>query len=159
MSDPRAGRGDDGGTAGSTGRTPAGLPMDDPGAKRPSRPVLVEVATALLIVTGFMSLFTSLDAVIAIAATASPISCCWPCSCSSGSGTIAVGIALRYGHAWLFGVNYVAVAAFLELTSGTPQGLLFGAIDLFVVVVLLAAAPVVRVEARGRARAGPPADA
>jgi hypothetical protein len=58
-----------------------------------------------------------------------------------GVGTIVVGIALRYGHWWLFGVNYVAVAGFLELTSGSAQGLLFGAVDVFVLVVLLTQRP------------------
>ena len=72
VSDPRAGRGGTGtgGTRPAHRPHAAGLPTDDPGSKRPSRPVLVEVATALLIVAGFMSLFTSLDAVIAIAGTA-----------------------------------------------------------------------------------------
>jgi hypothetical protein len=103
--------------------------------------VLVEVATALLIVAGFMSLFTSLDAVISIAGSEEPDLVLLVLFLFIGAGTIAVGIALRYGHWWLFGVNYVAVAAFLELTSGTAQGLLFGAIDIFVVVVLLVHRP------------------
>ncbi len=139
MSDPRSGRG--GRTRGNTGRTPAGLPTEDRRAKRPSRPVIVEVATALLIVAGFMSLFTSLDAVISIAGSEEPDLVLLALFLFIGVGTIAVGIALRYGHWWLFGLNYVAVAAFLELTSGTAQGLLFGTIDLFVVVVLLTQRP------------------
>ena len=134
MSDPRAGRG-------NTGRTPAGLPTEDRRAKRPPRPALVEVATAVLIVSGFMSLFTSLEAVISIAGSSEPDLALLALFLFIGVGTIAVGIALRYGRWWLLGVNYVAVAAFLELTSGTAQGLLFGALDLFVVVVLLAQRP------------------
>ena len=139
MSDPRAGRGD--AARGNTGRTPAGLLTEDRRSRRPSRPVLVEVATALLIVAGFMSLFTSLDSVISIAGSEEPDYGLLALILFIGAGTIAVGIALRYGHWWLFGVNYVAVAAFLELTSGTAQGLLFGAIDLFVVAVLLGHRP------------------
>jgi hypothetical protein len=134
VSDPRAGRG-------YTGRTPAGLPTEDRRAKRPSRPVLVEIATAVLIVTGFMSLFTSLEAAISIAGSGEPDLVLLALFLFIGVGTVAVGIALRYGRWWLLGVNYVAVAAFLELTSGTAQGLLFGALDLFVVVVLLAQRP------------------
>jgi hypothetical protein len=38
-------------------------------------------------------------------------------------------------------VNYVAVAGFLELTSGLPQGWLYGALDVLVVVILLAQRP------------------
>jgi hypothetical protein len=105
-----------------------------------------------------MSLFTSLDAVIAIAGTQEPDLVLLALFLFIGVGTIAVGIALRYGHAWLFGVNYVAVAAFLELTSGTPQGLLFGAIDIFVVVVLLVQRPWFAWKP-GDEPAGPPADA
>jgi hypothetical protein len=103
--------------------------------------VLVEVATALLIVSGFLSLFMSLEAVISIAGSQEPDLVLLALFMFIGAGTIAVGIALRYGHWWLFGVNYVAVAAFLELTSGTAQGLLFGGIDLFVVAVLLGHRP------------------
>ena len=103
--------------------------------------MLVEVATALLIVSGFMSLFLSLEAAISIAGSAEPDLVLLALFLFIGLGTIAVGIALRYGRWWLFGLNYVAVAAFLELTSGTAQGLLFGAIDLFVVVVLLTQRP------------------
>ena len=139
MSDPRSGRGD--GTRGTTGRTPAGFATEDRRSKRPSRPMPVEVATAMLIVSGFMSLFVSLEAAISLAGSEEPDLVLLGLFLFIGAGTIAVGIALRYGHWWLFGVNYVAVAAFLELTSGTAQGLLFGAIDLFVVVVLLAQRP------------------
>jgi hypothetical protein len=139
VSDPRASRGE--ASRGNTGRTPAGFPTGDRRAKRPPRPVLVEVATALLIISGFMSLFTSLDAIIAIATSEEPDLALLALFLFIGVGTIAVGIALRYGFGWLFGVNYVAIAAFLELTSGTPQGLLFGGIDLFVLAVLLAQRP------------------
>ena len=40
--------------------------------------------------------------------------------------TMLTGIALRYGHWWLFAINFVAVASFLELTSFTVQGLFSG---------------------------------
>ncbi len=55
--------------------------------------------------------------------------------------TMLTGIALRYGHWWLFGINFIAVASFLELTSFTVQGLFSGAIDLLVVIVLLVYRP------------------
>jgi hypothetical protein len=102
---------------------------------------MVEVATALLIVSGFMSSFTSFESVISMAERGALDPVLVALFLFIGVGTIAVGIALRYGHWWLFGVNYVAVAAFLELTSASAQGFLFGAIDLFVLTVLIAQRP------------------
>ena len=133
MSDPRAGRG--------RSRTPAGLAAEDRRPKRPPRPIILELATAMLIVSGFMSFFTSIEAIIAIANQGELDVVLMALFLFIGIGTVVVGIALRYGHWWLFGVNYVAVAAFLELTSGTPQGFLFGALDLFVLAVLLTQRP------------------
>ena len=133
MSDPRAGR--------ETGRTPGGLPTIVEGPRRPSRPVILEVATAMLIVSGFMSFFISIEGFVAVASNGGLDPVLIALFVFIGVGTIVVGIALRYGHWWLFGVNYVAVAGFLELTSGSAQGLLFGAVDVFVLVVLLAQRP------------------
>lgn len=134
MTDPRAGRAE-------TGRTPAGLPTEDRRPKRPPRPVVVEVATAVLIVSGFMSFFTSIESVIAMANRGELDPFLVALFLFIGVGTIAVGMALRYGHWWLFGVNYVAVASFLELTSMSPQGFLFGGLDLLVLAVLIAQRP------------------
>jgi hypothetical protein len=132
VSDPRAGRGR------LTDRQRA-VPDDRP--RRPARPAILELATALLVVSGFLSFFTSIEAAIALSERQEIPGLLIVVSVLIGVGTIAVGIALRYGHWWLFGLNFVAIAAFLELTSGTVQGMLFGAVDLFVVVVLLAQRP------------------
>ena len=54
-----------------------------------------------------------------------------------GIGSILLGVLIRFGRAWLVALNLVAIAAFLELTSASIVGLLFGSLDLFVVLVLL----------------------
>ena len=48
-----------------------------------------------------------------------------------------LGVLVRTGRAWLVALNVAAVAGFLELLSGSAQGLLFGALDVVVVVLLL----------------------
>ncbi len=115
-----------------------------PGAEvpqRPPRPGFVELATALLIVSGFVSFFTSLQGVVSLAGSADFSPLLGSVFVAIGLMTMLTGIALRYGHWWLFGVNFIAVAAFLELTSFTVQGLFSGAIDLLVVIVLLVYRP------------------
>jgi hypothetical protein len=104
---------------------------------RPPRPAWVELATALLIVSGFVSLFTSLQGLVNLSSSDDPAAGLVVLFVTLGLLTMLTGIALRYAHWWLFGVNFVAVAAFLELTSFTVQGLFSGTIDLLVVVVLL----------------------
>lgn len=135
MSDQRLGRGV------PTGRAPSGLREEDRRPKRPPRPVLVEVATALLIINGAISFLTSIEAMLTLADRGELTLLIAVLFVVLGVGTVVIGIALRYGRWWLLGVNYVAVAAFLELTSGTPQGWLYGGIDLIVVVILLANRP------------------
>jgi hypothetical protein len=148
MSDPRAGRTRPGEDIapdddvppprrGRKGGNPSGLRDAPRGPQRPRRPVLVELATALLIVSGLLSLFLSLGAVSTLADSGDLSPLLLVLALVLGVGIPIVGLALRYARWWLLGVNLVAVASFLELTSGSPQGLLFGGIDLFVVVVLL----------------------
>ena len=91
--------------------------------------------------SGFVSLFTSLQGLVTLSGNDDPNAALVVLFVTLGLLTMLTGIALRYGHWWLFGVNFVAVAAFLELTSFTVQGLFSGAIDLLVVVVLLVYRP------------------
>ena len=117
---------------GSSG-PPVGAYEDRP--RRPPRPPLVELAAAILIVNGALSALTSLEVVgrLADQGTASaPIALL---SFAIGIGSVVLGILVRYGAAWLVAVNVVAVAGFLEISSWTALGLLFGILD---VVVLLA---------------------
>ena len=115
-----------------------------PGAevpKRPPRPAFVELATALLIMSGFISFVTSLQGLVALTGNDDPNAPLVALFVTIGLLTMLTGIALRYGHWWLFGLNFIAVAAFLELTSFTVQGLFSGAVDLLVVIVLLVYRP------------------
>ena len=150
MTDPRASRtnagediapdDDDAPVPARRGRgrgNPSGLKDAPHGPRRPPRPVLVELATALLIVSGFLSLFLSLGAVSTLANSGELSPLLVLIALVLGIAVPVVGLGLRYGRWWLLGVNLAAVASFLELTSGSPEGLLFGGIDLFVVVVLL----------------------
>ena len=88
--------------------------------------------------SGFVSLFTSLQGLVTLSGSDDPMPASSSLFVTLGLLTMLTGIALRYGHWWLFGVNFVAVPAFLELIVVTVQGLFSGAIDLLVVVVLLA---------------------
>jgi hypothetical protein len=149
VSDPRAGRTTPGADIapdedaarprrrGARGGNPSGLRDAPHGPQRPPRPALVELATALLIVSGLFSLYLSLGALATLPDLGELAPLLVVLALVLGVAIPVVGIGLRYGRWWLLGVNLTAVASFLELTSGSPQGLLFGAIDLFVVVVLL----------------------
>jgi hypothetical protein len=123
----------------SSSRRP-GAPAAE-GPRRPPRPAWVELATALLIVAGFVSFFTSLQGLVTLSGNDDPNAPLVVLFVTIGLLTMLTGFALRSGHWWLFGVNFVAVAAFLELTSFTVQGLFAGGIDLLVVIVLLVHRP------------------
>jgi hypothetical protein len=99
---------------------------------------MVELATAMLIVSGLVSLFLSLGAVSTLASGGELSPLLAVLALVLGVAVPIVGLALRGGSWWLLGVNLVAVASFLELTAGSAEGLLFGAIDLFVLVALIA---------------------
>jgi hypothetical protein len=102
---------------------------------------MVELATAMLIVNGFVGLVLSAQALATLADRDALSPVLVVVSIAIGVVSIALGIALRYGRWWLFGLNAVAVAGFLELTSFTVTGLLAGVVDAIVVVVLLAYRP------------------
>lgn len=119
------------------GLTPAGLPAEPDRPVRPPRPPGVEIASAIMVVTGLMSTFTTVETTIALASrgTATPPLAALLVGLSVG--TLVLGVLVRYGRAWLVAVNVTAVAAFLELTSGTAPGILFGGLDVLVVVLLM----------------------
>jgi hypothetical protein len=99
--------------------------------------VLVEVASAILVVGGLISILNSLDVVLRLAEAGPGVEPLALLTLGIGIASVVLGILTRYGRAWLVTLNAVAIAAFLELTSGTIVGLLFGGLDAFVVVVLL----------------------
>ena len=107
-----------------------------PAAARPPRPILVELAGAILVVGGIISLLTSIEVAIAMAQQGEPLDAFSVISLAIGLGFVVLGILTRYGRAWLVTVNVVAVVAFLELISATIIGLFFGVLDVIVVLAL-----------------------
>jgi hypothetical protein len=108
--------------------------------QRPRRPWPVELATASVIISGAMSILLSIDAYGRLAQQGADVSLVVP-SIAIGIAMLLLGILLRTGRAWLVGVNVLAIAGFLELISGTPVGLVFGALDALAVVVLISYRP------------------
>lgn len=105
------------------------------------RPVLVELASALLIVGGAINLLISVDGLIKLAQVGTEIGILTVITIALGISTFALGLLVRYGRAWLVTVNAVAILGFLELLSGTSVGLLFGALDVLVVLALASERP------------------
>lgn len=110
----------------------AGGEIDDqsivPAPTRPDRPILVEIAAAILIVGGLTSLVGSLAApgILAILLVALNVA------------MVVLGVLIRRGQAWLIAVNVVAVALFLELTAlPSAFAIIFSLLDAIVVVALI----------------------
>jgi hypothetical protein len=99
---------------------------------------LVELATAILIVGGGLSFVTSIEALSSLADQGTAELSVAALSLFIGSVSVVLGLLLRTGRAWLVGINAVAIASFLELISGTTIGLVYGALDVFVVLALVA---------------------
>ena len=108
---------------------------------RRRRPVLVELASAILIVGGVLNLLLSIQAIAALGQQGQQVGTLTLITIGLTVATLALGVLVRFGRAWLVAVNVVAIVAFLELTSGDPVGLLLGAIDTFVVIALLVERP------------------
>jgi len=135
VSDPRPGR------SRPTGLTPAGLPSDEPGMQRPTRPMAVELATAIVIVSGAMSVLISIEAFARMTELDSAGTGLTLPSLAIGLAMALLGVLLRTGRAWLLGVNVLAIAGFLELVSGTPLGMVSGGLDAIAVIVLMVSRP------------------
>jgi hypothetical protein len=105
------------------------------------RPVLVELASALLIVGGALNLLISIQVLATLGERGDEIGPLTLVTIALATATLVLGVLVRFGRAWLVAINVVAVVAFLELTSGSPIGLLFGGVDTFVVVALLIERP------------------
>ncbi len=105
-------------------------------ADRPRRPVLVELAAAVLVVGGALSILTSIEVAVHFADQGQPIDALAPVSVGIGAGLVILGLLIRSARAWLVTVNVVVIVAFLELTSGSMVGLFFGVLDVFVVLAL-----------------------
>jgi hypothetical protein len=109
---------------------------DEP-RRRPNRPALIELASALLIVAGVLGIISLFApdprrpegleglALLAIALNVAQV---------------VVGLLIRAGRLWIVDVNYVAVLGFLDLSgaSGSSLALLLGTIEIGILAVLFA---------------------
>jgi hypothetical protein len=118
------------------------------------RPVLVEIASALLVVEGAVNLLFSIQVLINLAQAGQSIELLTVISIALATLNLALGLAVRTGRGWLVTVNVVAVLGFLELLSGTPVGLFFGVLDVFVVLALARERPWFEEKAIERREAG-----
>lgn len=104
--------------------------------RRPARPGVIELAGAILIVSGVLGLVGTVGAASDLPAGTGLIVVL---TAALNLGSIVVGVLVRFGRAWLLDVNYVAVLGFLDLVAGAGSGLalLLGIADVVVVVILL----------------------
>lgn len=117
------------------------------------RPVLVELASAVLVVGAAVNLLISVDGLVSFAQAGGDIGIPTVITIVVATLTLALGLAVRFGRLWLLTVNVVAVIGFLELLSQSSIGLLFGALDVFVVLALVRERPWFEWSARQRAEA------
>jgi hypothetical protein len=117
------------------------LPEGMPVPERPARPFLVELATAVLVVGGLTSILSSVDVAMHLAEQGPGVEPLALLSIAIGLASVILGILVRFGRAWLVAINVVAVTGFLELTSLSGAGFLYGGLDVFVVLVLMIERP------------------
>jgi hypothetical protein len=118
------------------------------------RPILVELASALLVVEGAVSLLFSIDVLVKLAQNGTPIEILTAISIALSTLNLGLGIAVRFGRLWVVTINVAAVLGFLELLSATPVGVLFGVLDVSVVLALVREKPWFDWMAAERAAAG-----
>jgi hypothetical protein len=112
-----------------------------PAAQRPSRPVSIEIASAILVVGGFVAIVGTMAAVLGLdpaagAPGARPIIAL---ILALNVLTIVIGLLVRRGRAWLLCINVVAVLLFVELTAvpgGSATAAVLAVLDAFVFVAL-----------------------
>ena len=111
-------------------------PADD-ALDRAGRPPLVEMAAALLIVTGAVQLVSAIGAVATgnLPPNAGGL---LALTIAIDVATIVAGALTRAGRLWLLVVNYVAVIGFLDLlrSTGSIVALVLAVVDLVVLYVL-----------------------
>lgn len=84
-----------------------------PAPERPRRPVIIELASAILIVGGITSILGAAGWAISGGQTG-PVGVL---VMLLDILTIVVGVLIRSGRAWVVAINVVAIALFLELTA------------------------------------------
>ncbi len=85
-----------------------------------ARPAFIELAAAILIVSGVLGLVGTIGAASDLPSGAELV---LVITAALNLGSIAIGVLVRYGRAWLLDVNYVAVLGFLDLVAGAASGL------------------------------------
>ena len=107
---------------------------------RPSRPALVELAAAVLIVGGVVGLLEVAAGSSGVPAGAEPFRAG---AVALDAGSTVLGLLIRTGRAWLLAVNYAAVLGFLDLlgAGASPLSLMLGLSDILIVGILLARKP------------------
>jgi hypothetical protein len=103
---------------------------------KPDRPPAVELAAAILVVTGALGLFAALAFSRGLPPGTEII---FISTVVIGVSSIVLGLLVRRGRLWFLTINYAAVLGFLDLlNAGTsPLSLMLGLSDLLVVGLLL----------------------
>ncbi len=108
---------------------------------RPPRPLLVELASAFLIVSGVLSAVGTINIAWGLGQTIDGVGPLVLFILAISVATPVLGVLIRYARAWIVTLNVAAVAGFLELTSGSQAGMIVGLLDVFVVLALLTTRP------------------
>lgn len=110
-----------------------------PPPSRPSRPILLEIAAALLVVGGLTALVGSFGSALSPPPGASTPMLLLGLFVALDVLTVFVGLLVRAGRAWVLAINVVAVVLFVELTAvagGSAVAVLFAALDAVVLFAL-----------------------
>jgi hypothetical protein len=110
-------------------------PVPRPGLRRP---LAVELAAAILIVSALVGIITA----VGVGLTGSPDPFLWV-GIVLNAGSLVLGLATRAGRLWIVTLNYVAVLGFLDLlgAAASPQALMVGLGEVLVVVLLIIRKP------------------
>ena len=114
------------------GPEPASAETDAPW---PARSAAVELAAAILIVGGAISV---LSAVSNLSSLPPGVESIVALTVALAIGSIIVGVLVRLGRFWIAAVNYAAVLGFLDLlgAGASPLALMHGLSNVRVVVIL-----------------------
>ena len=112
-----------------------------PAARRPSRPISIEIASAILVVGGLVAIVGTMAAVLGQDPAAADPGARPVIVLILGLNilTIVIGLLVRRGQAWLLCINVVAVLLFVELTAipgGSATAAVLAVLDAFVFVAL-----------------------
>jgi len=119
---------------------PADATGDEPELPQPSRPGAVELAGAVLIVTGAIGLLGWLATASSLPSGVGPF---LAQTLALDVGSIVLGLLVRLGRFWILAVNYAAVLGFIDLlgAGASPLSLMLGLADIAVVVILFVHKP------------------